>query len=368
MSRIGIDARLVAYRTGGISTYTRQLISALEALAPQHNVTVFQSHRAKSPLAHHFHEVRLWTPPHHRLERVALSAELARFNLDVYHATDFIPPIRGGKRHVITVHDLTFLHYPEHKDRAAQRYYNDQIQTAVDTADHILAVSQATKADLIHELNVPAEKITVQPHGVDDRFCVLPQAQVTAQIKNLGIPQNAVLHVGTLEPRKNIPTLLDAYIALPDELRTKHPLLLVGRYGWLFEDTRHRIESLQKQGYNIVVRQDVDDSTLPLVYNSACVLVVPSFYEGFGMPVLEAMACGIPVITANNSALPEVAGDVGMVFNAQSPSALTVVLQNALTDAEWRTQAQQRGINHAAMFTWARSAQIALSVYESLSG
>lgn len=368
MAHIGIDARLTYYRVGGISTYIRRLIGAFEALdsALGHRLTILRSRKSRERLSARFGSAALWTPAHHRIERLALSVELARLRLDVLHSPDFIPPLRGARRHVITVHDLTFLHEPEHKDVASRRYYNDQIVRAVGHADHILSVSEATRHDLIDMLGVPANRISVQPHGVEAQYQPLPPKQIAAASDRLGIPTSCVLFVGTLEPRKNIPALLDAYATLPADLRAAHPLLLVGRPGWLVDDILRGIEHLRASGHTIIHRADIADTDLPAVYNLAATLVLPSFYEGFGMPSLEAMACGTPVIVSDNSALPEVVGDAGLLIDAGDPATLTDALQRALTDDGWRSTARRRGLERARLFTWERSAQIALAAYESV--
>ncbi|MFW5691505.1 MAG: glycosyltransferase family 4 protein, partial [Chloroflexota bacterium] len=275
--------------------------------------------------------------------------------LDLLHSVDFIPPHRGARRHVITVHDLTFLHYPQHKDRAARRYYNDQIAWAVRRADHILAVSEATRQDLITMLSVPADRITVQPHGVDPRY----QPQSVEAVRLLGLPNTYLLHVGTLEPRKNIPALLDAYTRLDDP----PPLVLAGQVGWLFDETLARIKQMQADHVPVILRDDIADAALPALYSGALALVIPSFYEGFGLPALEAMACGTPVIASNTSSLPEVVGDAGRLIDPQDVEALAGALRVATTDAGWRGEASTRGLARAAAFTWARSARIALDVY-----
>lgn len=288
---IGIDTRLTYYRTGGISTYMRRLVSALEAIDTRNRYTVFQSRKASQQLANRFNNASLWTPCHHRLERIALSVELARFGLDLLHSPDFIPPIHGARKHVITVHDLTFLHYPQHLTEEARHYYNDQIQTAVKQADHILADSQATKTDLINMLNVPDDKITVHMLGVEDKFKVLDGNLLESCRQKHQLPENFILFVGTFEPRKNILGLLKAYKLLIEELPDSPPMLLVGRPGWLFDETMQSIAEL-KLGEHVLWRENIDDDDLPAVYNLASMLVLPSFYEGFGFPALEAMACG----------------------------------------------------------------------------
>jgi glycosyltransferase involved in cell wall biosynthesis len=362
MTHIGIDARITAYRQGGISTYTRRLVEALARLDYKNSYTVFHSQRSQNALTWRFPAPRLWTPPHHRLERLALSVELLRYRLNVFHSVDFIPPWRGAKHHVITVHDLTFLHFPQHKDKDAIRYYNDQIEMAVTQADHILSVSEATKTDLITLLDVSPGKITVQPHGVEPNFKPMAFDNQVAWARKLNLPENYVLFVGTLEPRKNIETLLDAYTLLINP----PPLLLVGRMGWLFDETWARIQVMQAKGYDIIHRDDIDDDGLPAVYNGAAALVLPSHYEGFGLPALEAMACGVPVVASDNSSLPEVVGGCGLLVDPNDADALAEAIERAMYDGLWRKTAILNGKVQAALFTWENSARIARAVYEGV--
>lgn len=362
MAHIGIDARITAYRVGGISTYARRLIHALEDVEHDHQLTVFRSRKPDTGLTRRFNTAQLFTPAHHRLERTALSLELRRFKLDLLHSVDFIPPRHGAGRHVITVHDLTFLRYPEHKDRAALRYYSDQIVEAVSHADHILSVSRATKTDLIDLLGVPQDKITVQPHGVEARFRPMSEDEIAPWRKRLTLPDRFLLFVGTLEPRKNIPTLLDAYALLDDP----PPLLLVGQIGWLFDATMKRIQTMQEDGLPIHHRTDIDDDALPALYNAAHMLILPSHYEGFGLPILEAMACGTPVIASNTSALPEVLGNAGALIDPDNPEMLAAAMHFALSHDEWRKRASKRGLERARTFTWDNAARIAQFVYRSL--
>ena len=366
MLHIGIDGRLTYYRTGGISTYIRRLIPALETLDTRNHYTVFHSRKAKDSLVNRFRRAALWTPCHHRLERTALSVELARFRLDVLHSPDFIPPLRGAKRHVITVHDLTFLHYPQFLTADSRRYYNLQIEAAVRRADHILVDSQSTRADLIRMLNVKPERITVHLLGVDSRFCPLPPHLLEANRRALNLPDRYLLFVGTFEPRKNILGLLQAYQIVCQRLADVPALLLVGRRGWLFDETMAAIEHLHLSS-RVTLREDITDEWLPTVYNQASALVMPSFYEGFGFPALEAMACGTPTIVSDRSSLPEVVGDAGLLVNPDDPAALAAALERALTDADWRAAARRAGLERAAAFTWERTAAIALSVYQQVS-
>jgi glycosyltransferase involved in cell wall biosynthesis len=362
---IGIDTRLTYYRTGGISTYMRRLVSALETIDTHNDYTIFQSRKASTTLTNRFKSARLWTPCHHRLERIALSVELARFGLNVLHSPDFIPPFRGAHKHVITVHDLTFLHYPQHLTREARHYYNDQIQIAVKQADHILADSEATKTDLVNMLSVPAEKITVHMLGVDEQFHPLEPITLEVVRQKHQLPEHYILFVGTFEPRKNILGLLQAYKLLLEDLPDAPPIVLVGRRGWLFDETMQSIRDLNL-GDRILWRENIEDADLPAVYNLASVLVLPSFYEGFGFPALEAMACGTVPIVSNRSSLPEVVGEVGLQINPDDNLALKEAIQKALSDTEWRQLNQKLGLERAKQFRWAKTAQIALSVYQAV--
>jgi glycosyltransferase involved in cell wall biosynthesis len=362
---IGIDTRLTYYRTGGISTYMRRLVSALETLDTVNRYTIFRSRKASETLVRRFQQAALWTPSHHRLERLALSVELARFRLDVLHSPDFIPPVRGAKRHVITVHDLTFLHYPQYLTQDSRRYYNDQIQTAVSQADHILADSIATKNDLIQMLSVAADKITVHMLGVDERFKPLPPEILATMYEALDLPREYILFVGTFEPRKNIYGLLRAYRELITRLPDAPPIVLVGRRGWLFDETMANIRTLELGG-RVVWREDISDEQLPVVYNGAAALVMPSFYEGFGFPALEAMACGTVPIVSNRSSLPEVVGEVGLQVDPDDITGLAAAMQQALTDSEWRERMRTAGIERAKTFTWQNTAAVVKAVYEAV--
>jgi glycosyltransferase involved in cell wall biosynthesis len=362
---IGIDTRLTYYRTGGISTYMRRLVSALEAVDTENTYTVFKSRKAHESLVTRFQRAALWTPSHHRWERLALSVELARFRLDVLHSPDFIPPIHGARRHVVTVHDLTFLHYPEYITADSRRYYNDQIQTAVRQADQILAYSAATRNDLIEMLDVPPTKITLHTLGVDERFRPLARDYVTQIQKKLKVPDKYILFVGTIEPRKNIPGLLRAYKELIKRLPDAPTLLLVGKRGWLFEEIMMQMKD-SHLGSRLMWREDVNDEELPAVYNGASLLVMPSFYEGFGFPALEAMACGVVPIVSNRSSLPEVVGEVGLQIDPDDSSAMAAAIEHTLTDNPWRLAMQKAGIERAKAFTWQNTASVVRSVYEAV--
>jgi glycosyltransferase involved in cell wall biosynthesis len=363
---IGIDARLTHYRIGGISTYIVRLMQALSHLDTQNRYTIFQSRKMRERLAPaQLGSARLWTPAHHRLERLALSVELMRFNLDLLHSPDFIPPLRGARRHVITVHDLTFLHYPQYLTPDSRRYYNVQIAAAVRHADHILTDSESSKRDMVEMLAVPTEKITVHLLGVDESFKPLPPEGLADVRQRLDLPDTYILFFGTFEPRKNIVGLLEAYKALLRTLPDAPPLVLAGTRGWLFDETMQQIEYMNLADH-VLWRENMPQDALPALYNMARVLVAPSFYEGFGLTALEAMACGTVPIVSNRSSLPEVVGDVGLQIDPDDTTTLTNALRHALTDSAWLETQRELGLKRAKTFTWENTARIALSVYEAV--
>lgn len=362
--RIGIDARLTHYRPGGIAEYTRHLVEELAMLDRETAYYVIHHARARETLAPgaHMRRVDAVTPSHHRLERWTLPLELARHRLDLLHSPDVIPPQGGARRQVITVHDLHFLHYPQFMTADSRRYYNDQIGWAVRRADHILVDSCATRDDLGNLLAVPAGKMTVHMLGVDQDFRPLPPAEIGPVRARLGLPKSYILFVGTFEPRKNIPGLLDAYRLLRRDLPDAPPLVLVGRRGWMDDDIFQQVNTLGLAPH-VVWIENAARGDLPAIYNGADVLALPSHYEGFGLTALEAMACGTPPVVANRSSLPEVVGDAGLLVDPDDPAAIAGALRTVLLDDSLRAALGRAGVTRAAGFTWRRTAEVVLDVY-----
>jgi len=365
MARIGLDARLCAYRFGGISRYTSALVRAFERLPVLHALTLLHSRKARQRLSTQFCSRSLWTPPHHRWERLALSAELLPYQLDLLHSPDFIAPLRGAKRHIITVHDLSFIHYPETMTAASRKYYNRQIAASVQHADHVLAVSHATKKDIIELLGVPAEKITVQHNGVEKRFQPLPPRKSAPIVAGLGLPSQYLLFLGTLEPRKNLGNLARAYRDLRADISDLPPLLLLGKPGWHFGPLMEELRSIGL-GDSLLIVHDFPDAALPALYSQAECLLMPSTHEGFGLPALEAMACGTVPIVSHDAALAEVVGDVGLLVDPRAPETIAAAMQRVLFDSAWRAQQSAAGLRRAAQFRWRKSARIALDCYDAV--
>jgi glycosyltransferase involved in cell wall biosynthesis len=360
--RIGLDVRLTYYTQGGIAKYVRRLARDLPALdAENEHIHLYRRGHAET-FSERARRVDCWTPAHHWLEMAALAFEARPHRLDLLHSPDFIPPLWGYRRSVITVHDLTFLSHPEFLTRDSRRYYNGQIRTAVKLTDAIATHAHATKADLVNLLSVIPEKITVIPLGLDEEYHVLPPDQVTAALERLNLPRGYVLFVGTFEPRKNIPGLFAAYFRLRKRLPEAPPLVLVGHRGWLFDAAASLMREL---GLEQSVRffENHPAADLPALYNGAGAFALISHYEGFGFPALEAMGCGTPVILSNRASLPEVGGEAALTVEPDDPDAIADALYRVLTDSELSADLRAKGLERARQFRWAKTAQETLALY-----
>lgn len=364
---IGIDTRLPYYQMGGISQYTLHLLTALARLDAENQYTVFhmgKDGRCYTPFAPNFRRRDLFTPCHHRLEKWALGAELLPHRLDVLHSPDFIPPALGAKRFIITVHDLNFIYFPQFLTSASLHYYNDQIRWACDVAAHIAADSHATRHDLIERLNVPANKVTTIHLAANPLYAqAYADEAVAATLAKHNLPRGFILFVGTLEPRKNAPTLLHAYARLRT-MGVDAPLILVGGKGWIYDEIFATIATL---GLSAHARHlsGVFDEELAHLYHAAGVLVTPSFYEGFGLPALEAQHCGCPVVVSRRGSLPEIVGPDGvMVDEPEDVAAWVDALYRVLTDSQLRAQMITNGYAQAQRFDWGQTALQTWQLYQ----
>jgi glycosyltransferase involved in cell wall biosynthesis len=365
--RIGIDCRLPTYQMGGISQYVLNLMPALAKLDQDNEYLVFHSRKEQQtflPLnAKRWSRQRLWTPPHHKIERFSLAVEISRHGLDLFHSPDFIPPQGGAKRHVITVHDLTFIYYPELLTQESRCYYLNQIQWAVDSADAISADSHATRKDIIEKLNVPPEKVTTIHLAANALFSQpVERSQVKLTLERLGLEPGFYLSVGTLEPRKNLPMLLRVYARLRSEKNVSEPLVLVGRKGWLYEDVFSTITALNLDPF-VKHFDAVSDAELHHLYHAAGVLVTPSLYEGFGLPALEAQHCGCPVVVSDRGSLPEIVGPEGLVLDLADEDAWVNTLTLVNSDQDYRAGMVAVGLKQAQKFRWQDTARKTLDLY-----
>ena len=283
----------------------------------------------------------------------------------LFHSPNFfLPPIRG--RAVITVHDLSHHVYPEFHPAARIEYMQRMLPRSVARANHIITVSASARQDIITHLGVAPHRVTSIALGAQPQFRPHSQAELMPTLARLGLAaQGYTLFVGTIEPRKNVDRLLAAYAQLPLALRDRYPLVLAGGKGWHSEATHANMERAAGQGW-LRYLHFVSQADLPALYAGAALFAYPSLYEGFGLPVLEAMACGVPVVTSDKSSLPEVVGDAAQCVNPQDTDALTAALSRGLQDQPWRIQARERSLARASTFNWQRCAHQTVQVYKAV--
>ena len=366
-TKIGLDVRLPYYTGGGIARYVRHMAADLPPLDPTLAFTHFYRRGHAETFSHGARRVDCWTPAHNRLERQAFSVEVWPHQLSLLHSPDFIPPAGGYGKSIITVHDLTFLRYPQFLTPDSRRYYNGQIRWAVGRASAISADSNATRDDLITLLDAPPEKITVIHLGLEPKYTHLPAPDDAPRLQRLALAPGYILFVGTFEPRKNVAGLLEAYLRLRRRASDAPRLVLVGRQGWLFESTLRRLRELALEPY-VTLLTELDEADLPALYRGAGLFVLLSHYEGFGFTVLEAMGSGVPVVIANRASLPEIAGDAALAVEPDDPDAAADAMLRALTDSGLRAQMSARGLARASHFTWDCTARATLALYHAVLG
>jgi glycosyltransferase involved in cell wall biosynthesis len=301
--------------------------------------------------------------PHKRIawEQFAAPIALQRQHVDLVHAMAFVSPLLDARPSVVTVYDLSFIAFPAAFKRFKRFYLRWMTQLSVLRARRVIAISDSTRRDIVRWLNVPAERVQTIYCGVDPVFRPLPRAEIEAFRQKKGLPETFVFFLGTIEPRKNIVRLIDAF----DHLMTSAPadmadvhLILGGGKGWLSDPIiahAHR-DRVHLVGY-------VPEEEKCLWYNAATCFCYPSLYEGFGLPPLEAMACGVPVITSDAASLPEVVGEAGRIVPVADTAALSEALRQVLASATLRAEMAEKGLARARRFSWARAARQTADTY-----
>ncbi|MHA1568037.1 MAG: glycosyltransferase family 4 protein [Alphaproteobacteria bacterium] len=362
--KIAIDARAVTDEASGVGVYTRTLIRGLAGRDDGDQYHLVSNRRVHLPadLPENF---RILQEPHH-IGNFWLQWQcpglLRREGVEVFHGTNFLAPLRSPCPTVLTVHDLSSLLFPRlhtRRNNLVQRL----LPRAVKRARLVIAISENTKRDLIEHLRVPPEKIRLVYNAPAENFGpAVDEAYQQAVIKRLSLPERYFLFVGTLEPRKNVTRLLEAFARYSRLHENGTKLLLVGSEGWGSRDVRktHRQLGL---GERVRFVGYVDHADLPAVYRQAKALVMPSVYEGFGLPIVEAMACGTPVIAAANSALAEVAGDAAVLIDPDDAAGLAESLIALSSDERVRERCVQAGLAQAGRFSLAAFAEATHRVY-----
>ncbi len=365
--QVAINAHLLSgrawYRSAGVHQYIHHLLLHLGQADGRLRYTVLlgegvlppdvalTSLRSRWPTSRAAVRV-LW-------EQLVQPWTLRRIGAHLVHGPAFVGPLLAPCPVVITIHDLSFIRFPTLFRPANRLYLTVLTRLSARRARRLIAVSAHAAAETTRLLGVPSERIDVVYHGVDPAFHPLPADEVAVFRQRQGLPERFVLCVGTLEPRKNQTRLVEAFARIHDG---QVKLVLVGGKGWLYDELFTRVEALGLSK-EIIFPGYVMNDELPLWYNAATILAYPSLYEGFGMPVLEAQACGTPVLTSNVSSLPEAAGDAASMVDPYDVEALAAELDRLLTDKPLRHELRKRGLAHASQFTWPLMAQETADVY-----
>lgn len=376
VAEIALDYTPAYEQGGGIGRYVRELTAALARSPSSHRYRLFVAGAAFRDLPPPPAAQFAWRPTRLTPRWLARIWHRARFPLPVecftgsialFHATDFVlPPTLPRTRTLLTVHDLSFVRVPETSPPRLKAYLDVVVPRSVARADHVLADSEATKRDLVELYDTPPDKITVLLSGVDARFHpVRNLAALDAVRQKYHLPDRPfILSVGTVQPRKNYARLIHA-LALLRSRGHEVDLVIAGGKGWLDDPIYDALRDARMTDFVHFIGFAHDDD-LPALYSAAACVAVPSLYEGFGIPVLEGMACGTPVLTSTVSSLPEVAGNAALTIPPDDIAAIAEGLERLLTEEHLRQTLVSRGLERAQTFTWERAAAQLLEVYDQL--
>lgn len=371
--KIGLDARLAFYDKTGIGRYTRSLLTSLNTVDKNQN-QYFLFCDQQPP-------VNTWqNPPFHivpiyRKQRIlwtnfSLPSHLKAKQIEVYHGVcNFELPLRKVCPYVVTIHDLIPLFFPNLVPKKHLILFKMLIRWVIQVADKIITDSSSSKKDILAHFPVPEEKVQVIYLAHDPKYQPIQDlSKVQSVLEKYGLNHKYILFTGVLEPKKNLTRLIEAFYLLKTQTTDwkELKLILVGGKGWKCENLSDLIKTrgLEK---DVIFTGYVLDEDLPYFYNGAELFVFPSIYEGFGLPVLEAMACGVPVITSRSSSLPEIIGEAGKLVNPYDPLDIARNLEEVLANRTLKQSMIEKGLERSRLFSWQRTAAETLTVYQSVA-
>jgi glycosyltransferase involved in cell wall biosynthesis len=358
-------------RAGGPETYEASLLPELVDLAPESSFTIYclsAQAAAAAPGGRPHVRTRVLRPRSRWLSiPLSLPWRSWRDGIDLLHAT-FIPPPVSPVPYVFTMHDVSMFEHPEFYPSAIRFRLTRLIERGLRRARVVLCISEHCRRSVLERFDLDPERLLVAHHGVSPRFQpVADAAERAAVLKRLGVEPPYLLHVGKYEPRKNLPRLLDAFARVASGSGAGVSLVLAGKPVWRDPSVAHAIARLGL-AKRVVELGHVADEDLPALYTEALAFVFPTLWEGFGLPILEAMACGAPVVASSTTSLPEVAGDAALLVDPESVEALAAALERILDEPALRDALRQRGAARAAAFSWRRSAEATLAAYRTALG
>ncbi|PYS25951.1 MAG: glycosyltransferase family 1 protein [Acidobacteria bacterium] len=369
--RIAIDAHSVGTQLAGNETYATNLIESLAEIDRVNQYTLYVTRQsAIGRFANRWSNFKVrQTLPHTPLVRIpiTLSAELRKNPVDVLHVQYTAPPFAPCPL-VTTIHDLAFEHLPETFNRRSWMQLRLTVRRTARRAAHIITVSEYSRQDIIKTYGIAPERITVTPEAASPHFArVTSESELGRVCQTYGIRRDYVLSLCSIQPRKNLVRLIEAY----SYLRESHSgaelpqLVLAGKKGWLESDI-FRTANESPMAKDILFTGYVADADLPALYSGALCFVYPSYFEGFGLPVLEAMQCGTPVIVGNRTSLPEVVGDAGILIDPFNPKDIANAIARLVSNPSARDELRKLGIERAQRFNWLETARLTLQVYEQV--
>lgn len=368
--RIAIDAHSVGTKLGGNESYAVNLIEALAQIDHVNQYTLFVTTAAARDRFHQRwpnFKVRS-TLPHTPLIRIplTLSAELRKHPVDVLHVQFTAPPFCPCPV-VVSIHDLSFEHLPETFLRRSRIQLRLTVRHSARRAAKILTLSEHTRRDVIETYGIEPSRITAIPLAAPLHFHPVEDNRELQRVRHIyGIDGQYILTVGSIQPRKNLARLVQAYASLRDNTENKLPkLVIVGKRGWLYDET---LRAFEQSGVanRVILTGYVPESDLPALYSGAICFVYPSYFEGFGLPPLEAMKCGVPVIVGNRTSLPEVVGDAGLTVDPFDVRSIAEAIEKLINDSVLRQQLSVKGRRRAETFDWRTTAQHTLQIYKQV--
>ena len=371
--KIAIDLTPIPRQMTGVGKYARCLLKSLAEFDRENHYWLFvkeDQFDQYRPGQENFHIVPQSRILHNRLirllwEQIALPVQLLKRKIDLLHSIHYTTPLFSPCKRVITIHDMTFYLFPEKHTLIKRLFFRSIIPAAIKKTNHIFADSKNTRADILKIFNLPTAKIDVVYLVTDPIYRPFDIQSMEMDLeKKYGIRFPFILYVGTLEPRKNVWRLIQAYAQLSAETHLQHRLVIVGKKGWAYKEIFETLSGLDRKiREKIIFTGYVAEKDLPSLYNAAELFVYPSLYEGFGIPPLEAMACGVPVIASNISSLPEVVGDAGLQVNPLDTEAISGAMREVLTNKGLGTELKKKGIQAAKKFSTKRMAEGILAGY-----
>lgn len=373
--KIAIDLTQLPNQLTGVGFYMENLVKGLASVDNDNEYYLFLKRSALSAFRVDNKRFKYIAVPKYPFiirvlwEQLILPIYLLFMRIDLLHSPHYTTPLFGWWfKRVVTFHDMTFFLFPKMHQRWKVGYFRTMIRLSARRADRIISVSNSTTRDIINKLRVPAVKIRTIQLAVSPEYKPgLDQHRIEAVKNKYGLPAEYILFVGTIEPRKNIIGLVRAYQALPPAIKERFSLVIVGKKGWHYKELFAEIENSSDRN-RIVFPGYIPEDDLPAVYNGAVLFVYPSFYEGFGIPVLEALSCGVPTITSNISSMPEVAVDAGLLVDPNNVEEVTRGIMLVLGEPDRAKKMVELGLKKAAAFSWQKCAQETLAIYKGLLG